>query len=176
MACNLMTNISYLPTVHPYITPQPHSTYSLSLHLLRGYIFIHSLSCHYISQIHIHYVTFCDIPIDAITFVRFATWTREFTVQMRVMHHEDSSDAVNDTFLCHWPRSMTLLLTWFMDICHWVNCQWHLSISSPRGMSISKMSLTSQWHFVRCAPIHCVKKSHWMKHRPSITDIKVKFQ
>ena len=65
----------------------------------------------------------------------------------------DRIDTVNDIFLCHWPRSMTILLTWFMDKCHWLSCQWHLSISSHRGMSIRKMSLTSQWHFQ--------KKCHW---------------
>ena len=83
MACNLMTNISYLRTVHPYITPQPHRTYSLRLHLLCSYIFIHFVTiCH----IQIHYVTFCNIPIDAITFGRFATRSRVSKIfQMRLM-------------------------------------------------------------------------------------------
>ena len=55
MACNLMTNISYLPTVHTYITPNHRPSYTLS-----RYIFIHSISPLHLPLIHCN-VAFCKI-------------------------------------------------------------------------------------------------------------------
>ena len=76
MACNLMTNISYLPTVHPYITPQPHRTYSLlptfALRLHFHTFLLLSLQFATFRSIMLHFAS-CNIPIDAITLVRFAT-------------------------------------------------------------------------------------------------------
>ena len=94
-------------------------------------------------------------------------WPRSMTLKSVIDHgqwhflvsltvsilYEDRIDTVNDIFLCHWPRSMTLLLTWLMDICHWLSGQWRLSISSQRGMSIRRTSLTGQWHFPEGGPL-----------------------
>ena len=67
MACNLMTNISYLPTVHPYITPQPHRTYSLlptfALRLHFHTFLLLSLQFATFRSIMLHFETFQLMPL-----------------------------------------------------------------------------------------------------------------
>ena len=60
MACNLMTNISYLPTVHPYITPQPHRTYSLS-YICSALATFSYIPCHVINAL--QFATFISIML-----------------------------------------------------------------------------------------------------------------
>ena len=78
MACNLMTNISYLRTVHPYITPRPHRTYTSSCSHTFSYISCLTIACATFVSIMLSFGEFLML-ISAGSSFSITTWSRAVT-------------------------------------------------------------------------------------------------
>ena len=81
MACNLMTNISYLRTVHPYITPRPHRTYTSSCSHTFSYISCLTIACATFVSIMLSFGPFLML-MSAVGSVSIATWSRAVNPQI----------------------------------------------------------------------------------------------
>ena len=78
MACNLMTNISYLRTVHPYITPRPHRTYTSRCSHTFSYISCLTIACATFVSIMLSFGPFLML-MSAVGSVSIVTWSRAVT-------------------------------------------------------------------------------------------------